>query len=320
MFKKYPNRLSIEKMKQTFLYLSLFLFLIYSSNLHAQYHADYEENHLITDDGTQLYVKKSGEGPLCIFVHGGPGAWSGSFEKLKGKNLEKKLAMVYYDQRGCGRSGKSTTDYSLERMVNDIEAVREHYQADKIYLLSHSFGGILALNYAIKYPEHVQGLILANSTLNMHGSLNAQLQYMDSLSGYKSIPADSTTSSFIASFMQAKTALSEKGLDYKTISDNKQHVDLLNQIDHTNPGNYDFAQNIFQIEDYWKDYSTLTNNVMVPVLVITGKKDYAIGINHYKSFNFPNKSVQKLKGGHLLYFENNKEFCRTIFRFIKHHK
>ena len=308
-------------MKRTFLYLALFPFLIYSSSLSAQCQTDWNGNHLITDDGTQLYVKKSGEGPLCIFVHGGPGAWSGSFEKLKGENLEKKLTMVYYDQRGCGRSGKSSKgDYSLERMVNDIEAIRKHYHADKIYLLSHSFGGILALNYALKYPEHIQGLILANSTLNMHSSLNAQLLYMDSLLGHKYIPADSTISSFMASFMQAKTALSEKGLDSKTISDNKQNVDLLNQIDNTNPGNYEFAQKSFQIKDYWKDYSKLTNKVTIPVLIITGKKDYAIGINHYKSFDFPNKSVKKINGGHLLYFENNKKFCRTIFRFIKHHK
>lgn len=308
-------------MKQTFLYLTFFLFLICSLSLNAQHQIIYNENYLITDDGTQLYVKKSGKGPLCIFVHGGPGAWSESFEKLKGKRLEKKLTMVYYDQRGCGRSDKSSTkDYSLERMTNDIEAIRKHYHADKIYLLSHSFGGILALNYALKYPEHIQVLILANSTLNMHSSLNAQLQYMSSLLVHKYIPTDSTMSSFIASFMQAKMALSEKGLDYKRISDNKQNVDLLNQIDHTNPGNYDFAQKVFQINDYWKDYSKLTNKVTVPVLIIAGKKDYAIGINHYKNFNFPNKSVKKINGGHLLYFENNKEFCRTIFSFIKHHK
>ncbi|WP_460766052.1 alpha/beta fold hydrolase [Niabella terrae] len=311
----------MKKMKRIFLYSALFSFLFCGSGFNAPCQTGHKVDYLITGDGTSLYVEKSGAGPLCIFVHGGPGAWSGSFEKLKGRNLEKGLTMVYYDQRGCGRSGKSSEgDYSLERMIDDIEALRKHHQADKIYLLSHSFGGILALNYTLKYPEHVQGLILANSTLNMHSSLNDQLQYMNSLLEHEYIPADSTISSFMASFMQAKTALSEKGLDYKTISENKQNVDLLNQIDNASPGNYDFAQNVFQIKDYWEDYSKLTNKVTVPVLVITGKKDYAIGKRHYKSFGFPNKRIKRINGGHLLYYENNEEFCRTIFRFIKHYK
>ena len=47
-----------------------------------------------TSDGTKLFTKVSGTGDLCIYVHGGPGMWSDSFENLKGKNLESNLKMV----------------------------------------------------------------------------------------------------------------------------------------------------------------------------------------------------------------------------------
>lgn len=57
-----------------------------------------------TSDGVSLYLKVAGQGTPCIFVHGGPGAWSLSFEALGGNVLEKKLQMYYCDQRGCGRS------------------------------------------------------------------------------------------------------------------------------------------------------------------------------------------------------------------------
>ncbi|MBE9468035.1 MAG: hypothetical protein IMY72_06900 [Bacteroidetes bacterium] len=58
------------------------------------------DNFLIADDGTKLFVKKTDEGPIYIFIHGVSGAWSKSFEDLKVNKLESDLSMVYYDQRG----------------------------------------------------------------------------------------------------------------------------------------------------------------------------------------------------------------------------
>lgn len=65
-----------------------------------------------TSDGIDLCLTVSGEGSPCIFVHGGPGAWSYSFEELGGRDLEDTFQMIYFDQRGCGRSsGSSNDDY-----------------------------------------------------------------------------------------------------------------------------------------------------------------------------------------------------------------
>lgn len=250
----------------------LLVLILFHTNLNAQAQTD-KNNFLITTDGTRLFVQKSGDGPICIFIHGGPGAWSESFRKLRGNNLEKRLTMVYYDQRGCGRSGKPVNgDYSLNTMIDDIDLIRQHYHAEKVYLLSHSFGGILAVNYALKYPEHVKGLILANSTLDLRNSLESQLNYINSLLQTNFHPADSTPSSVMSTFMQARTALTKRGLAYKMLSDNKENVDLLNKVDSHSPGNNDFAQRAFQIDDYWKDYTTMTNMIDVPVLNYNRKK------------------------------------------------
>lgn len=275
-------------------------------------------NYLTTDDGTRLFVKKSGKGPICIFIHGGPGAWSKSFENLKGNNLETNLSMVYFDQRGCGRSEKAATgDYSMDRMIEDIELIRRHYNSDKVYLMSHSFGGVLAVNYALKFPQHVKGLILVNSTLNLRYSLNNQIKYINSLLKTDFTPPDSTSTSLMSTFLSARKALSAKDLNYKMLSDNKNSVDLVDKIDGKNPGDYDFAKNVFQISDYWEDYTKITQQITLPVLIITGEKDHSIGENHYTSFNFTNKEIKKINGGHLLYYENNLEFIRSVFRFIK---
>ncbi len=301
-------------------YLILLTLFIFNANLNSQTQSD--KNEFVTSkDGTKLFVKKSGQGPVCIFIHGGPGAWSESFEKLKGNSLEEQLTMVYYDQRGCGRSEKSKTgDYSLKTMIEDIEQIRDHFHADKVYLLSHSFGGILATNYAFKYPEHVKGLILANSTLDMCSSMKAQLSYINKLLKTNFQPTDTTSGAIMSAFVEARTALTEKDLTYKVISDNKGNVDLLDKIDSEKPDNYDFAQNAFQLDDYWKDYTTLTREINVPVLIITGKKDHSVGENHYLNFNFRNKDINKINGGHLLYYENNEAFSNSIFKFVNKQK
>lgn len=271
---------------------------------------------IMTSDNVKLFVKVSGNGPVCIFVHGGPGAWSKSFEDMKGNRLEKKLRMVYFDQRGCGRSDISIDkNYCLDRMVDDIEDIRHSLGVQKIYLLSHSFGGIIAVNYAKKYPEHLYGLILANSTLNLNYSLEQQINHINKLieTNFTVTNVDSIMSVFLA----ARNALSEKGLSYKMLSNEKKTVELLDSIDNSYKRSSDFAVHVWDFPMYKEDFTQLTKNIKVPVLIITGKKDYAIGVDHYKSFQFPTQKVVRINGGHVLYYERNKAFTKAIFSFIK---
>jgi proline iminopeptidase len=111
--------------------------------------------------------------------------------------------MVYYDQRGSGYSENSSEgNYSPDRMIEDIEEIRKHYGAEKVYLLAHSFGGILATQYASKYPDHVKGLILANCTLNMKYSLQQQISYMNKLMNTDFKAEDAT---LLSDFITAKS-------------------------------------------------------------------------------------------------------------------
>src|SRR5690606_7923667 len=169
-----------------------------------------------------------------------------SFEDLGGKNLESQLTMIYYDQRGCGRSGGSKNDdYSLERMLEDIELIRQRYHADKVYLIAHSFGGILAVNYALKYPDRIKGLILVNATLNLFYSIQNQIDYMNSLlkTDYKA----NDSSQIIPTFKKVQSEFVEEGFIYKLLSDNTNNVDLLNKIDWENPSEFIFAQKALYI-------------------------------------------------------------------------
>lgn len=115
-------------------------------------------------NGLKLWYKVSGQGPVCLMPNP---AWGPSsdlyFRTLK--PLEKYFTMVYLDCRGTGRSerAKSGKEYSWVHLVNDLEALRNHLGIEKCWLMGHSEGGILALHFACKHPNRVNGLVLIAS-------------------------------------------------------------------------------------------------------------------------------------------------------------
>lgn len=183
-----------------------------------------------------------------------------------------------------------------------------------MYLIAHSFGGILAFKYAEKYSAHAKGLILLNATLYINNSLISQIQFINGLTGQHITVADND--SLMQSFFAAKRILRERQLDYKMLSDNKATTDRLDGIDNA-PRDFSFAQRALGMPEYLRDFTKETAKVNVPVLVITGTADHNIGPDHYKLFHFPKQRVKIIKGGHVLYYEKNDEFANAVFGFVK---
>jgi len=118
----------------------------------------------ITVNGAKLWVVTVGQGDPIIFIAGGPGgAHPGlrSFDPLADANHQ----LIYFDGFGRGKSdtAKVVSDYSLQRDIEDIEGLRKALKLSKVSLLGHSYGGLVAQGYAIKYPNNVSHLILANT-------------------------------------------------------------------------------------------------------------------------------------------------------------
>lgn len=274
-----------------------------------------QEQTVTTSDGVGLYTKKAGKGPVAVYVHGGPGAWSRSFEDLKGNELEKFMTVIYYDQRGSGRSESAKNgDYSLERMARDIEEIRTHYGVPQVYLVAHSFGGIIATAYADRFSPQTRGLVLLNSTLNVEYSLRKQVEYLNHYTGRQH---QVRSTHLLEDFMNAKKEIGDKGLDYILLSESKAAFDRLMEVDAMKPQQYDFASRVFSTPEYLEDHTPLTRGIKVPVLVINGTKDHAIGKDHPKSFQFPNMKIVDIPGSHLLYYEQNSVFTEAVRSFVK---
>jgi proline iminopeptidase len=114
--------------------------------------------------GVLIYYTIMGRGAPLLVVHGGPGASHDYFLPYL-LPLARRNKLVFIDERGSGRSQKleDVKQYTVENMVEDVEAVRVGLGLGKISLLGHSYGGVLAQAYALKYQRNLSHLILAST-------------------------------------------------------------------------------------------------------------------------------------------------------------
>jgi proline iminopeptidase len=115
-----------------------------------------------------VWTKRIGNNPKIklLLLNGGPGATHEYFECFESFLLPEGFELIYYDQLGCGLSDnpKDTTMWDLGRYVEEVEQVRKalNLNKDNFYLLGHSWGGILAMQYSLKYQDNLKGLIISN--------------------------------------------------------------------------------------------------------------------------------------------------------------
>lgn len=115
-------------------------------------------------NGVMIYYVTLGRGKPLVIVHGGPGASHDYFLPYL-LPLARHNRLIFIDERGSGRSQKldDPSGYTVENMVEDVEAVRVGLGLGKISLLGHSYGGALAQAYALKYQKNLTHLILAST-------------------------------------------------------------------------------------------------------------------------------------------------------------
>ena len=122
-----------------------------------------------------------------IVVHGGPGGHNYSFERTIGPLIEQFATVVYYEQRGCGRSRapKDNTDYERPALISDIDELCKALGLDEVILLGYSFGAELALRYAKSHPDSVRQLIISSPAESSTSAMLVQIQGFYSVAGAK---------------------------------------------------------------------------------------------------------------------------------------
>ena len=115
-----------------------------------------------------IWTKRIGNNPKVkiLLLNGGPGGTHEYFQCFENFLPQEGIEFIYYDQLGCGNSDNpdDTAYWDLNRFVEEVEQVRTALNIDKnnFYLLGHSWGGILAMQYALKYQSNLKGLVISN--------------------------------------------------------------------------------------------------------------------------------------------------------------
>ena len=277
--------------------------------------------------GGKLYYQTFGsKGENIVVLHGGLGLDS-SYLLPQMAKLALTNKVTFYDQRGCGKSlGFALTpeNINLESFINDLETLRQQLGFEKFTLIGHSLGGLLAMNYAIAYQQHLNALILLNSApatssgfkifLKEHAKRTAPLQN----------ELDLITNSPAYKYGQpaARTNFLRKlfaAYFYKPAAVNKLSLNFT-------PGGAISGSKVAEllVANYLTDYdvSAGLKTLTLPVLIVHGKNDIVPLATAYeiKALLVNAQLVVIPKCDHFPYIEQPLSFFKTLDEFLNKNK
>jgi len=273
--------------------------------------------------GATLYVEVLGTGagvPLIV-VNGGPG-FDHTYEHATvpgttsaWETVAKKRRVVFYDQRGNGRSPplKDGQSCTLADQIADLDAVRAHIGAEQIDLLGHSWGGYLVMAYSARHPEHIRHLIMVDSAAPKWG---------DTLFLFKDIFPEGQERSDALAFADAlgDKAASEAGLveyfHWLFYSPEKRDA-FIAQV---GAGVSNKAVNEAIDHDVQRfDLNPEIRKFKFPTLVITGRYDInvapSVAYKMHKAIPGSQFAVFE-RSGHLPFYEEPEAFVRVLEAFL----
>ena len=284
-------------------------------------------------NGVRLWYRVAGEAPAdvppVVFLHGGPGQGSAHFDALAGPHLEPALRMVYLDQRGSGHSERPWTGaYSIDLLIEDLEGVRRHLGVSQIALVGHSFGGLLALEYAARYPERVSRLVFAAGLYDTPYQCRLRLERLAEVRPevYARVRADTLAADGTRrSDCELEFAGFESGEEREAYSTAAMYPDpaVAARIDSANTAHGirntgELGRALF--EGGLLDYQfTGYDQLSMPVLVVAGRHDGAArsaGLRRLAD-RLPNAQfVEYDRSGHFVYLDEPERFARDVVAFL----
>lgn len=273
-------------------------------------------------NGVRLSYRIAGQsrGTPVVFLHGGPGQGSNTFASYPGPYLERANRMIYLDQRGSGQSEKHwRKEYSLELMVDDIEKLRRLWNVKQIKIVGHSFGTVLALEYAAKYPQRVSHLVLSGAVVDVPAASNlhcARLEETDPESYLRAVarlPAGSTKRCHI--FAAPRSFFDGAMFPDPAIMKLVNEADSADGMRNTGEVFSALAARGF-MEYQFSSHQRLT----MPVLVVAGAKDFQAVVEPLRAFvaSVPRSELFEYEGrGHFMFVEDPVRFASDLTAFFR---
>lgn len=281
---------------------------------------------ITTEDGLKLWYRVAGpsNGAPVIYLHGGPAEGSQGFARTVGPLLERKLRMVYLDQRGAGHSDKpaQADRYSLAKIVADVDLLRLRLGVDKVALIGHSYGAMVALEYAAAHPEHVSRMVLADVATDFPAAVEAEcarLKAEDGVAyaravaiskpGYPTcIPFEAYSGPAMFGYMTRMLGTKPETMETLAKADDDEHVDL------ASPSREPLADSMFKYR------FTATKALNMPVMVISAGRDRLTMPTAAPAFVrlLPQgRLVTYPSSGHFTFVDAQADFVRDVTSFLR---
>jgi len=282
----------------------------------------------------RVWTKRTGNNPdiKLLFLHGGPGATHEYFECADNFLPVEGIEYYYYDQLGSAYSDQpaDTSLWNIDRFVEEVEQVRQALGLgpDNFYVLGHSWGGILAIEYALKYQDNLKGLIISN----MMASIPEYNAYAQEVLG-PMMPEDVLEE--IKAFEAAKDYGNERYLELITTHYYPEHVLRMPLEEYPDPVNRAFNKinpdiyvsmqgpSEFGISEEAKlrnwDRKADLSSINVPTLVIGAQHD-TMDPEHmeWMAGAFPNgQYLYCPNGSHMSMYDDQDTYFDGIINFMR---
>jgi pimeloyl-ACP methyl ester carboxylesterase len=268
--------------------------------------------------GISLNVEISGKGYPLVLMHGGPGLDYQTMMPLE--PLADQFTLVYYDHRCNGRSeGAEVSSMTWENLTADADALREKLGFDQWAVIGHSFGGNVALEYALRYPQSLSRLVLMNTGgdqwwVNQNGpALLAKRGYSPSAvqAAHRFFYGQITPREFFRTYIKFN-----KAYDYHNSLLEIIQLILLGHMPKFRP-----EALIFGYSQLLKDWNIMDrlNEIKVPTLILAGRYDFLFPTEHQITLaaGIPNAHLEIIEcAGHNPHMEQPEAVLRLIRDFL----
>jgi proline iminopeptidase len=292
--------------------------------------------HNVVLNGVRFYYRVGGTAPAgtppVVFLHGGPGQGSEHFDALEGPYMQRELRMVYYDERGSGFSERPVDrDYALSTMVDDIEALRIELGVPKLALIGHSFGSVLALEYAAKYPTNVSHVIVVAGLWDTQVQCPLRLARFAELrpAAYErgradTVRSDGTIRNQCDMELRIRNSLAaedKQQFDLQTIFPDSSVARRLDSVTTAMKVVYGSEVSGAVLNAGMNRYRfTQFERLTMPVLVIAGARDGAVipaGLEPLAEKLPHARYVELENSGHFVYLDEPERFAKEVAAFLR---
>jgi proline iminopeptidase len=266
-----------------------------------------------------LHYRVEGSGPVLILHPGGPGM---EWKYARMPALEKFLTVVYLDPRGAGDSSRPSApgSYTMEQYVADLEALREALGQERILLLGHSHGGMVAQSYALAHPERLRALLLC-ATTPVAGA-EWQQDVAANLEGRKSEPWYPDAAAALAEEESARSDAELAAIFRREVPLYFYRYEPFRSA--MEPVLKDLRMSAeplrqFGLEAPRFDLRPRLGEIQAPTLILAGRHDFVCGPRWAEALHagIPGSSLVILeRSGHFLYLEEAEVFARMVREFV----